>query len=65
MPNPNSEEFAYVKKLINKAKMEETLEIIKKFAWRAWILSNRGDFDKALKIALNCKELLSKIGSQN
>ncbi|MFX0080562.1 MAG: tetratricopeptide repeat protein [Candidatus Hodarchaeota archaeon] len=64
MSNSSPDEFTLVEKLINDGKIEEALEIIIKFTQDAWGLFFRGDFDRALEIALKCKELHLKIGKQ-
>jgi tetratricopeptide (TPR) repeat protein len=64
MSIPTSSDFARAAELIDNGKKEEALEFVKKFARSAFNLNFQGDIDEALEIALKCKDLLLKIGSQ-
>ncbi|MHA1988383.1 MAG: tetratricopeptide repeat protein [Promethearchaeota archaeon] len=65
MADPEPKELVQAKKLIEDGKKEEALEIVRKFQQTAWVYFNRRKFDEALKIALQSKQLIEKIGSEN
>ncbi|MHA2281392.1 MAG: tetratricopeptide repeat protein [Promethearchaeota archaeon] len=65
MTDPKPKELIQAEELIKVGNIEEALEIVRKFQQTAWVYNNRRKSDEALKIALQCKELIEKIGKEN
>ena len=65
MADPKPKELIQAEELIKVGNIEEALEIVRKFQQTAWVYNNRRKSDEALKIALQSKELIEKIGKEN
>ena len=57
-------EIVKAEELISYGKTEEALEIVRKFQQTVWPYYSRIEYDKALEIAMQSKELLEKIGKE-
>ncbi|MHA1933142.1 MAG: tetratricopeptide repeat protein, partial [Promethearchaeota archaeon] len=65
MSDSKPKELIQAEELIKVGNIEEALEIVRKFQQTAWVYNNRRKSDEALKIALQSKELIEKIGKEN
>lgn len=65
MNEPKSEELIHAEELINEGKTKEALEIVRKYQQTGWTYYFSFNYDKALKIAIQSKELIEKIGKES
>ncbi|MFW9821584.1 MAG: tetratricopeptide repeat protein [Candidatus Thorarchaeota archaeon] len=65
MADTKPKELVQAENLIEEGKTEEALELVRKFQQTAWTYLNRRKSDEALKIALQSKQLIEKIGKEN
>ncbi len=64
MPNPKPPELIQAENLFSEGKTEEALQLVRKFQTTIWTYLFRQEFDKALEVALQSKELIEKIGEE-
>lgn len=64
MADPKPKEIIQAEELISKGKTEEALKIVREFQQSAWPYFYRKESNKALKIALQCKEFIEKKGEE-
>ncbi|MHA2281395.1 MAG: tetratricopeptide repeat protein [Promethearchaeota archaeon] len=64
MSDSKPKELIQAEELIKLGKTEEALELVRTFQQAAWSYFNRQESDKALEIALQCKEVFEKIGEE-
>lgn len=65
MVDPKPKELIQAEELINKGKTQEVLEIVRKFQQTAWPYFYSQKSDKALEIAINCKDIIEKFGKES
>ena len=65
MADQRPKELTQAEELINLGKTEEALEIVRKFQQTAWLYFYSQKSDKALEIALNCKDIIEKFGKES
>jgi tetratricopeptide (TPR) repeat protein len=63
MADPKPKELNEIQQLLNEGKDEQALEMIRKFQLTAWSYYFKMEFNKALEIALQSKELIEKVGN--
>lgn len=65
MADPKPKELIQAEELINEGKIEEALEIVRKYQQTGWTYYFSSNFDKTLNIGLQSKELIEKIGNKS
>ncbi|MFW9824159.1 MAG: hypothetical protein ACFFE4_14540 [Candidatus Thorarchaeota archaeon] len=64
MADPKPKEIIQAKKFIEDGKNEEALDIVRKYQRTAWNYYYKFQFDKAMEISLQSKNLIKKIGEE-